>query len=240
MATPSRVVKGLTYGAIGANLYIFAKWNVTPVAPGSKPDSPERLDARRRHKDYMQTHYTLSHRGFYTEGRWYTALTSAFSHSSLGHLAVNMFMLHEAANIASYVGVGPVKLAALALGSALGGSAGSLYDASARARAGEPDMPGLGASGMVQGMLMATMLAAPWLPMNVLFIPVTISYRTVVGGFIAWDMWKLYDERRAGQKKANWSGSYVGYAAHLGGAVFGSAFYLLAMRRGGRLPIKLR
>lgn len=143
-------------------------------------------------------------------------------------------MINQATEIAMFVGLGPLRLGALALGSALGGSLGALYDNTQRIRAGQPDTPGLGASGVVQGMLVATMLAAPLLPMQLFFVPVSFAYRTLVGGFLAWDMWKLYEERSQGARKKTWTtGSYVGYAAHLGGAAFGAAFYLVAMRRGG-------
>ncbi|KAF3763686.1 hypothetical protein M406DRAFT_352435 [Cryphonectria parasitica EP155] len=257
MATSASAVKALTWGAIGANLYVFGRWHIVPYKQDPKEtasannkqhqqeptssSSPAYREVQARTERYMRDNYTLSKRNI-DEGRWYTVLTSAFSHQNLPHLAINMFMLREASMIASHVGVGPGRLAALALGSALGGSAGSLYDSTRRVQNGEPDVPGLGASGMVQGMLVATMLAAPRLPMQVMFIPIEISYRNVVGGFIAWDLYNLYQERAAGQRKESWtgSGSYIGYAAHLGGGAFGAVFYLLAIRRGRRLPSRFR
>lgn len=57
-------------------------------------------------------------------------------------------------------------MAALALGSAVCGSLGSLYDYQQSARAGLPDPRGLGASGMVEGVMMATMLAQPRWPVS--------------------------------------------------------------------------
>lgn len=54
----------------------------------------------------------------------------------------------------------------LALGSALFGSLGSLYDYQKNAEAGLPESRGLGASGMVEGVMMATMLAQPRWPVS--------------------------------------------------------------------------
>lgn len=242
MATARYAVQTLKWSAIGANLYVFAKWNTfTPPKESIKngkvdPDSRAFVATKMLHQRYMLDNFTVSRHNV-DEGRWYTVLTAAFSHKEITHLAVNMFMLYQASSIATYVGLGPLRLATLALGSALGGSVGALYDNTQRIRAGEPDVPGLGASGMVQGMLVATMLAAPLLPMQVLFIPVDIAYRTFVGGFLAWDMYQLFSERtQGGRKTAGWTGSYVGYAAHLGGAAFGAAFYVVAMRRGRPMP----
>jgi membrane associated rhomboid family serine protease len=59
-----------------------------------------------------------------------------------------------------------------------------------------------------------------------------MPYWVLVGGFVGYDMYRLYEQRSSGQRKQNWMGAYVGYAAHLGGAAFGAAFYFLAMRRG--------
>lgn len=63
-------------------------------------------------------------------------------------------------------------------------------------------------------------------------IPVELPYWAVVAGFVGYDMYRLYQEKTSGQKHVNWMGSYTGYAAHLGGAAFGAAFYFLALRRG--------
>lgn len=68
--------------------------------------------------------------------------------------------------------------------------------------------------------------------MMVFPIPISIPYWGVVAGFVGYDMYRLYQEKTSGQKHVNWMGSYTGYAAHLGGAVFGAAFYFVALRRG--------
>lgn len=242
MAASYYAVQTLKWAAISTNVYIFSKWNFFSAPKETlregrvDPNSRALIAAQLLHQRYMHDNYTISQHNI-DEGRWYTLITSAFSHMGASHLAVNMFMLHQASHIAtSVVGLGPLRLTALALGSALGGSIGALYDNMQRMRAGERDTPGLGASAMVEGMLVATMLAAPRLPMQLFFIPIEISYRTVVCGFVAWDMYNLYQVRTSGSQQKSWMGSYVAYAAHLGGAAFGAAFYFVAMRRGRPMP----
>ncbi|KAI1261757.1 hypothetical protein F5Y18DRAFT_400372 [Xylariaceae sp. FL1019] len=232
MASRLRSVRILSWSLIGCNLLVFAKWHLVPTKPGSSQMQQRQQAAA--HQYHMLENYTISQRNI-EQGRYKTLLTSAFSHKDIGHLAVNMFMLHQSCSIAAMVGLGPVRVGALALGSALAGSAGSLYDAKAMTKKGGPDTHGLGASGMVQGMLVGTMMAVPRLPMNLMFIPIPVAYRTLVLGFLGWDMYKLYEQRTSGRHKENWHGSFVGYAAHLGGAAFGAVFYALSMRR-GRLP----
>lgn len=240
--TSRQVSRALEYMAIGTNLYIFTQWNRFLVRPKDSTPSPADTAARLQHERHMHDHYLVSQHNL-AQGRYHTLLTSAFSHVHPAHLAVNMFMLHQATSIATSraVGLGPLRLATLALGAALSGSAGFLYDNTTNNNNtnGSSTTSALGASGMVQGMLVATMLAAPRLPVYAFFIPVPIAYRTVVGAYLAWDMYHLYEERTGGgPKKGSWTGSYVGYAAHLGGAAFGAAFYLVAMRRGRPMPLR--
>lgn len=248
MLTVYNTMRALKWTAIGTNLYIFGKWNLAPSPPkeayrdnGTLDRSSPAFQAHlRRHQQYMRDHYTLSAHNI-DAGRWHTLLTSAFSHRDTTHLAVNMFMLSQATAIAGAVGLGPARLTLLALGSALGGSAGALLDNRRRGSADDaPVLDALGASGMVQGMLVATACAAPRLPMNVMFIPVDISYGLLVAGFIAWDLYRLYEEREKNARVKGWSGSYTAYAGHLGGAAFGAVFYLLAARRGRVLPFGRR
>ncbi|KAL1859618.1 hypothetical protein Daus18300_009483 [Diaporthe australafricana] len=231
----SAVTKGLLWTTIGANVYVWGKWHVLPDVAAAKkgPDSYEYRLAQAKHLKYMTDNYTLSRKNV-AEGRWWTLITSAFSHVGMGHLGLNMLVLHSTASLgfSNAIGLGPVRMTVLALGSALFGSLGSLYDYQKNAEAGLPESRGLGASGMVEGVMMATMLAQPRWPMMVFPIPVSIPYWGVVAAFVGYDMYRLYEERTSGQRHVNWMGSYTGYAAHLGGALFGAAFYVVAIRRG--------
>ncbi|PSR90865.1 hypothetical protein BD289DRAFT_203682 [Coniella lustricola] len=206
MSYRGSAIKVLTWGTIGVNVAVFAKWNIfvdlRDHATGRvlKRGEPGYLQARAKHDYAMFDKFTLSKHNI-DQGRWYTTLTSAISHRDFVHLLFNMFVFKQAADVASFIGLSPLRFTLLGLGSALGGSAGALYDKNRCIRNGEPDIPSLGASGMVQGMLVATMFAAPWLPMSVMFIPVEISYRTAVLGFIAWDMYNLHSEVTSGKRQ---------------------------------------
>ncbi|POS79595.1 hypothetical protein DHEL01_v202018 [Diaporthe helianthi] len=231
----STVGKGLLWGTIGANVYIWGRWHVLPDANAAKQgrDSHAYQLAQTKHIRYMNDNYTLSRKNM-AEGRWWTLITSAFSHYDMAHLGINMLVLHSTASLglSTAIGLGPIRLAVLGLGSAVCGSLGSLYDCKKTAEAGLPESRGLGASGMVEGVMMATVLAQPRWPMMVFPIPVSVPYWAVMAGFVGYDMYRLYREKMSGQKHVNWMGSYTGYAAHLGGAVFGAAFYFLGLRRG--------
>ena len=95
MAT-SQVAKGLLWGTIGANIYVWGKWRVLPDAEAAKQgrDSHAWHMAKTRHAKYMNENYTLSRRNI-AEGRWWTLGTSAFSHYDMAHLGINMLVLRE-------------------------------------------------------------------------------------------------------------------------------------------------
>lgn len=181
----------------------------------------------------MHENYTLSRQNM-AEGRWWTLVTSTFSHNHPLHLIINMAILNTTANLgcSSLIGMSPARMAALALGSGVCGSLAFLYDSAMSSEgSGLPESAGLGASGMLGGTMMATMLAVPRLPMQLFPIPISVPYWVIVWGFFGFDLYGLYRQRSTGRRQENWLGAYVGYAAHLGGAAFGAAFYLVAMRR---------
>ncbi|KAL2279016.1 hypothetical protein FJTKL_13997 [Diaporthe vaccinii] len=165
----SQVAKGLIWTTIGANVYVFARWHIVPDEQAAKqgPESRAYRMAKSKQLQYMNDNYTLSRKNV-AEGRWWTIITSAFSHIDLAHMGINMLVLHSTASlgISGAIGLGPIRLTALALGSAVCGSLGSLYDYQKTAEAGLQEPRGLGASGMVEGVMMATMLAQPRWPVS--------------------------------------------------------------------------
>ena len=92
----SRVAKGLLWTTIGANVCVWAQWHVVPDAQAAKQGRGSRAYsmAQRKHLKYMDENYTLSSRNI-AEGRWWTVITSAFSHYDLTHLGINMIVLRE-------------------------------------------------------------------------------------------------------------------------------------------------
>lgn len=92
----ARVAKGLLWTTIGANVYVWGKWHVVPDMEAAKQgrDSHAYQMAQRKHVQYMGENYTLS-RNNIAEGRWWTIITSAFSHIDIAHLGINMLVLRE-------------------------------------------------------------------------------------------------------------------------------------------------
>lgn len=92
----SRVAKGLLWTTIGANVFIWGKWHVFPDAEAAKQGvgSHAHQVAKIKHIEYMSQNYTLSRKNI-AEGRWWTIITSAFSHIDLAHLGINMLVLRE-------------------------------------------------------------------------------------------------------------------------------------------------
>ena len=228
-----------TWGIIGANIYVFISW--VSSAPTTNADSRAR-EMKASPRKYMIENYTLSLKNL-SEGRYWTLLSSAFSHNSPGHLTFNMITFFFASTLGFAIGLGPARMAVLTLGSSLSSGICSMLDESTRLSSGATGQgrSHLGASGMIEGLLVAMSLTRPHVPVYIMFIPVPISLWVVTGGFLAWDYYRLMQDRVTGPTPS-WTGSFVGYAGHLGGAMFGAAYYLFRLRYkfGGVLPPRRR
>lgn len=113
----------------------------------------------------------------------------------------------------------PLHLGALMLGSAVAGSAGFLYQQASKST--NAPTYALGASGMVMGIGMAAAMLRPKTPMAIFGI-VPAPLWAILGGYVAIDSFYLDHPQ-----------SRIGHAAHLAGAAFGAAYYLLVLRRFG-------
>lgn len=137
-------------------------------------------------------------------GRWWTVLTTVFSHADASHLLFNLFGLWVFGSAVEQV-TGPVKFAVLYVLCGLAGSAG--YVAWALAT-GSP-AGALGASGAVMGV---AALYGMWFPRRTLMINLIFPMPAwmAVLAFIGLDIWGTFH-----------GGGQVANAAHLGGAAFG-------------------
>lgn len=211
------------WGTIGANIVVFVMWQsairVSPSAPQSAI-----IEARRQAR-IMVDNFTLSQRNL-AEGRYYTILTSAFSHRDLGHLFFNMLVFSFTANLGFRLGLGATRMVVLATGSTLASGAGSILNERTR-KTGDRAANHLGASGMIQGLMVAMALRAPQLPVMLMFIPIPIPFWVATAGFLAYDMYNLTRERKHG---SGGRATTVGYAAHLSGAAFGALYYFARLR----------
>lgn len=157
-------------------------------------------------------------------GRYWTLITSAFSHQDLGHLAGNMFSLYAFGSVLMSAGLSPLVFTSILLGSAVAGNIGFLYhDRQTRLQNDgfRRRMHGLGASGAVLGVGTAAAMLFPTAPM-LLFGIVPCPLGVLLLGYVWYDSYYLSDPM-----------SVTGHAAHLGGAAFGAAAYMLYLRRFG-------
>ncbi|TLS30342.1 hypothetical protein PpBr36_02882 [Pyricularia pennisetigena] len=202
---------------VGPCLVVFYWWASAKVK-ASKGDGSQ--------LKWMRENFTLSRKNL-DEGRWWTLITSAFSHMDPMHLLFNMLTLRFGVEAALAVGLGPLRVLFLATGAALSSSYAGLWDEETRKHGVE--RAGLGASGIVQGFLATMALTRPWMQVSLMFIPVPVSLPLVWGLFAIWDFYNLSMARQHGDSPSA-SGSVVGYAAHLGGSAFGALYWLVRLK----------
>ncbi|KAI7608613.1 hypothetical protein KC343_g12629 [Hortaea werneckii] len=141
--TPSSATTLTIWTLIGLNTAIFALWQ---YASHHQPPAPY---PRLRHETHPLTpetltaHTTLSWPNLHA-GRYWTLLTSAFSHQDPLHFIFNMLSLRAFATLLTRVpGVKPSHLILLATGSAIAGSLGFLYHDSHRRQPTSQQKPNL-------------------------------------------------------------------------------------------------
>ncbi|KAK3068120.1 hypothetical protein LTR53_014554 [Teratosphaeriaceae sp. CCFEE 6253] len=191
---------------IGLNTAVFAGWQY------AKETKDQRLTQR------MYANFTLSWANV-RDGRLWTVITSAFSHTALWHFGFNMLAFRSfASGLSWFPGIGAFHLLALSLGSGLAGSAAWLATKDRQGRQGAREAA-LGASGIVMGVGSAVSCLMPTAAVNFMFIPVPVPLWAVTAGYLAFDSYFLHSET-----------SRIGHAAHLGGAVWGLAYYVAFLR----------
>jgi len=154
-------------------------------------------------------------------------LTSAFSHIGLGHFLFNMIAFHQFSQLLVVTpGLKAIRhFGTLIVGSALAGSAAFLsHDKTAVSVGGrQVERSGLGFSGVVSGVATALALLHPYQRMLLMgVVPVPLWLLGI--GYVAYDSYAMENPD-----------STVAHDAHLGGAIFGAAYYMIALRRFGGL-----
>lgn len=193
----------LSYGTY-ASLILFVLWQFSTTAQASK---------------VLQNHFVCSKRNI-RQWRYHTLLTSAFSHASFHHLAVNLYaFLTFGPSVARILASQSMKLWPFVLSAALFGSLTFLA----------LDSRGMGSciglSGVTLALLAFDSLIYPAkeLRLIVSFIPIHLpAYYLYLGllGFSVLGVLGLVGGR-----------SNVSHSTHLGGLIFGHCFYD-AFRRG--------
>jgi rhomboid-like protein len=153
------------------------------------------------------------------EGRPWVLLTSVFSHMSLLHLFVNMFVLNSFGRfLEQFLG------AKFYLGFYLfaGIVASFSHAVLSNFLLGQPDLPAVGASGAIAGLVLLFSLIFPK-ERIVLFAIIPLPALVGALAFVALDLWGLYAQAEGG-------GLPIGHGAHLGGALTGVLTYVIILR----------
>ncbi|GJC98065.1 rhomboid family protein [Colletotrichum tabaci] len=196
------------YGVPLTNIAVHLAWLLAlhPIF-SSLPINHKRLS------DYLHRNFMLSP----SDPRLLTLITSAFSHIQPLHLFVNMSTYKTYVESFYLLGTSPARFILLALGSGLAAGLSHVY--STRRRRGVKslvDKTAVGASGILTGLGTALACMFPTLKVRLSGTDQVLPLRVVVLGMFAVDAYCLSTERETG----------VGHAGHLGGAVFGLAYFL--------------
>lgn len=152
-------------------------------------------------------------------GRYWVLITSVFSHNQFLHLLINMLVLKS---------FGSILLPVLGRGSffrfyIVAGVISSLSHAiTSNFLMHAPEMPALGASGSIAGLVLVFSLL---FPKERIFIFGLIPIPAIFGAlaFVGLDLWGLFAQTQGG-------GFQIGHGAHLGGSFAGLMYYLLILR----------
>jgi membrane associated rhomboid family serine protease len=169
--------------------------------------------------DHFAANWTVSWSGL-MEGRYWTLLTSVFSHNMFLHLLINMLVLSSFGGLMEQV-LGRWRFLLFYL---TAGIVASFTHAAVSAfYLGEPDLPAVGASGAIAGTVLLFSLMFPREKILALFV---IPLPALVGAlvFIGLDVWGLVAQAGGG-------GLPIGHGAHLGGSFTGILYYFLFIRR---------
>ncbi len=187
---------------IKLNIIVFILWFIFAPRPG-----------------IMIDHFLVSWNAV-TEGRVWTLLTSVFSHNMLFHLLINMYVFYGFGSAIEKV-LGSKRFLFFYLVAGLVGSLGHCLVSSLVLNM--PQIPALGASGAVSGVILVFSLMFPREKLLILgLIPIPAIFGALL--FVGLDIWGLIAQSRG-------STLPIGYGAHLGGAMAGLLYYIIYIRK---------
>lgn len=150
-----------------------------------------------------------------SQGRWWDLLTSVFSHNWLFHFLLNMMVLSSFGNLME-VTLGWRFFTQFYILAGLAGSIG--HCVVSRFLLNEPQLPALGASGALSGLILLFAFVFPRERIYAFWvIPLPAIFGALV--FVGLDVWGLVEQTRGG-------GLPIGHGAHLGGALAGLICYM--------------
>lgn len=149
------------------------------------------------------------------EGRFWVLLTSVFSHSSFFHFFINMYVLMGFGSVLLRF-MRPLTFLNFYLTSGIVGSFAHAF--LSLTLMNSPEIPALGASGAIAGIILLFSLLFPNEKLLLLgFIPVRAIWGAVI--VVGVDIWGLVAQSKGG-------GFNIGHGAHLGGALMGVVWFL--------------
>jgi membrane associated rhomboid family serine protease len=168
---------------------------------------------------WMLDHFTVSWNAL-TAGRVWTLISSAFSHAWFLHFGVNMLVLASFGPIVERT-IGSMRFLGFYLVAAVVSSFS--HAAVSAFLLHQPELPALGASGAIAGVVLLFALLYPRARIYLLGL---IPMPALVGvlAFVGLDVVGLFAQTQG-------SGLPIGHGAHLGGAATGVLYYLLVIRR---------
>lgn len=168
---------------------------------------------------FMLDNFLVSWTGL-TEGRYWTLLTSEFSHNFFLHIFINMFVLNSFGSLLEQV-LGRMRFLTFYLVAAVVASLS--HSLCSAFLLHEPNMPALGASGAIAGLVLVFSLVFPREKILIFgLIPVPALWGAIA--FIGLDVWGLVAQAQGG-------GLPIGHGAHLGGAFTGIVYYWFFLRK---------
>jgi membrane associated rhomboid family serine protease len=198
----------LLWTLIAVNVAVFLAWQSAATASDSEASLT-----------FLMKHFLVSYEGIQAH-RWWTLVTSAFSHIDAGHLVFNMLALWVFGRDVAAL-LGPWRSLHLYLAGALLASLGHVVFQMLTGS----DQPALGASGSVMtfSVVFAALYPTRRLMINFL-IPVPAA--VAVAGYLVLDL----------VGAIGGAGSGIAHAAHLGGALYGLVYWFTRLR--GRTPVR--
>lgn len=197
----------LIYGMIGLNVTFFMYANYTKV------------QAQQGHVELFSKWYpnmTLSVYGLVKEHRYWTIITSTFSHLEFFHVASNMVSFYYMSQmLAATPYFTPLRLLTLVIGSGVCGGLGYLC---LQIQQRDPHQAALGFSGSVMGVGTIAAFLYPKTTIQIYGI-IPVPLWALMLGYAFYDGYYLSDQN-----------SRIAHAGHLGGAAFGALYYFTRLR----------
>lgn len=162
------------------------------------------------------------------EGRYWALVGSAFSHNALWHFVLNMYVLYGFGTVLERA-LGTSRFLRFYLAAGIVSSFTHSFVSAFLMQ--QPDLPALGASGAIAGVVLVFSLVFPREKILIFgIIPLPAIWGALA--FVAIDIWGLVSQAHGGS-------SFIGHGAHLGGAFTGILYYLVVLRKRLRTPYTL-